>query len=176
MTTVDVSQRISTAVVLNIKSKVTRTRVAYMQNDKIIGKGYDTSVGEGEKLLFISVDQARDWVHEIAPEGAEFKPNKTFSNDHYDNIGSNRRDFEEMWGIHHEPNETVRLLNGSETFFNRTVGYCAHHTCYLTKKQLQTKECLKKECKRLIKIEGVFWQERDAAQVEKRIKKALETI
>lgn len=175
MITVNVSDRISTAVVF--KENATSTRIAYIEkNGHIIGKGYDSSLGAGVKVQFKSLEEAKAWVHEIAPADAVFKSVKEFSRDHYDNIGSNRRDFEEMWGIHNEPKDMVRLLNGSETYFDRTVAYCAHHKNYLTKQQLQTKKCLQKECNRLIKIECNFWKDRDARQVEKRLKKALETF
>jgi len=173
MTQNDISNRISTAVVY--KAEATSTRIAYLEKDgRIVGKAYYTSEGSGEKKTFASIDEARAWVHEIAPENATFQNNDKFSKDHYDNIGKNRRDFEEMWGIHNEPKDVVRLLNGSETYFERTVAYCAYHKNYLTKQQLQTKKCLQKECNRLIKIDSKFWQDRDAKQVEKRIKKALE--
>lgn len=172
----DISNRISTAVVLN-EQQATLTRIAYKENGKIQGRSYDTSIGDGEKKEFNSVEEAKAWVHEIAPEDAEFKDcSKYISPDHFDNLGSNRRDFEEMWGIHHEPNEVVQLLNGSETVFSRCVGYCAYHKRYITQTQLKTKECLKKECKRLIKIEHRFWVDRDNKQVEKKIKKALDII
>lgn len=173
MVQVDVANRISTAVVF--KKDVTNTRIAYLEKDgRIIGKGYYTSMGAGEKKSFKTIEEARAWVHEIAPKDAEFVDNKNCSKDHYDNIGKNRRDFEEMWGIHNEPKDMVRLLNGSETYFDRCVGYCAFHKTYLTKQQLQTKACLNKECTKLIKIESKFWKERDQKQVEKRIRKALE--
>ena len=175
MVLVEVSKRISTAVVF--KDNAILTRIAFFEsNGRIIGKSYDTGTSNGNKVRFGSIEEARNWVHEIAPENAEFAANKQFSEDHYDNIGKNRRDFEEMWGIHNEPKDMVRLLNGSETYFDRCVGYCAHHKNYLTKQQLQTKKCLQKECNRLIKIECNFWKERDAKQVEKRLKKALEVM
>lgn len=173
MVLVEIANRISTAVVF--KNDATNTRIAYLEKDgRIVGKSYDTSVGAGEKKSFGSIDEARAWVHEIAPKNAEFKDNRFYSKDHYDNIGKNRRDFEEMWKIHNEPKDMVRLLNGSETYFDRVVGYCAHHKTYLTKQQLQTKQCLGKECNRLIKVECNFWKERDQKQVEKRLKKAME--
>lgn len=171
---VPVSNRISTAVVL--REQNSNTRVAYKDKQgRILGKGYDSSKGEGETATFSSVESAKDWVHEIAPDKT-FEPNKYYSEDHYDNIGSTRRDFEEMWGIHHEKDEIVQLLNGSETYFERCVGYCAYHKRYITQTQLKTKQCLQKNCNRLIKIEHRFWLDRDNKQVEKKIKKALDSI
>lgn len=170
---VAITSRISTAVVLD-ENKVTRTRIAFTdKSGRILGREYDTSVGAGNSKSFSTLNEAKDWVHALAPN-AEFKPVSNLSGDHYDNIGANRRDFEEMWGIHHEPNEEVQLLNGSTTYFHRVVGYCAYHKRYITQTQLKTKQCLQKECKRLIKIENKFWLDRDAKQVEKKIKKALD--
>ena len=171
---INITDRISTAVVL--REQTTNTRIAYKaKNGIIVGKSYDSSKGEGESKNFSSVEDAKAWVHEIAPDKV-FGPNKLYSNDHYDNIGSNRRDFEEMWGIHHDNDDVVQLLNGSETVFRRCVGYCAYHKRYLTQTQLKTKQCLQKNCNRLIKIEHRFWDERDNKQVEKKLKKALDTL
>lgn len=174
MTKVLKENRISTAVVL--KGKNSDTRIAYMEKSgRIVGKGYNTLTGEESLKSFSSIQEAKDWVHEIAPENAIFS-NSAYSLDHFDNIGSNRRDFEEMWKIHHEPEDIVQLLNGSETYFNRTVGYCAYHKRYLTKTQLKTKGCLQKSCDRLIKIESSFWKSRDSKQVEKKIERTLSIV
>ena len=170
---VPVTNRISTAVILE-ENKSTKTRIAYTsKNGGIQGCEYDTSIGSGNKVQFTTLEEAKSWVHALAPN-AEFKAVPNISGDHYDNIGSNRRDFEEMWKIHHEPDEEVQLLNGSTTYFHRVVGYCAYHKRYITQTQLKTKQCLQKECKRLIKIENKFWLDRDSKQVEKKIKKALD--
>ena len=166
--------RISTAVILNESGS--NTRIAYLRQDgHIIGKGYNTENNVEEKKQFGNIAEAKAWVHEIAPTDAVFSKD-SHSNDHFDNIGSNRRNFEEMWGIHHEPKDIVQLLNGSETYFDRCVGYCAYHKRDLTQTQLKSKDCLSKTCSRLIKIEHKFWQDRDDKQVEKKLKRALDIV
>lgn len=170
---VSIQNRISTAVIYS--KDVVTTRIAYLTRDgHIMGNEYDSSLGSGTKQQFPSIEAAKSWVHEIAPVDAVFGAKDAFSGDHYDNVSANRKSFEKMWRIHNEPDSIVQLLNGSETYFSKTVGYCAYHKRYITSQQLKTKKCLTKNCNRLIKIENKFWESRDEVQISKRLKKALE--
>ena len=79
--------RISTAVILNESGS--STRIAYLRQDgRIIGKGYTTENNVEETKQFGNIEEAKDWVHEIAPADAVFSK-CSHSNDHFDNIGSN---------------------------------------------------------------------------------------
>lgn len=84
--------RISTAVILNESGS--NTRIAYLKkDDHIVGKGYNTENNAEEKKQFGNIAEAKAWVHETAPTDAVFSK-CIHSNDHFDNIGSNRRGFE----------------------------------------------------------------------------------
>ena len=68
--------------------------------------------------------------------------------------------------------DVVRLLNGTETYFERCVGYCNLHYTFLTITQLKSKQCLRKQCKHLQKIEThQFWIDREAKKQAKKEKK-----
>ena len=47
------------------------------------------------------------------------------------------------------------MLGGSKN----PVGYCAYHKATLSTKQLKAKECLQKNCNRLIKYEHEYWNQ-----------------
>lgn len=56
--------------------------------------------------------------------------------------------------------EKVRkTLYGSES--SNTCAYCCYHHYSMTPKQLRKKECLKKNCKFLLKHEHTFWKLRE---------------
>ena len=68
--------------------------------------------------------------------------------------------------------DVVRLLNGTETYFERCVGYCNLHYTFLTITQLKSKQCLRKQCKHLQKIEThQFWIDREAKSRQRKKRK-----
>ena len=50
------------------------------------------------------------------------------------------------------------------------VGFCKKHKGYITANQLRRKECLKKGCRYLDKIENKFWTERAERKAAKKKK------
>jgi hypothetical protein len=64
--------------------------------------------------------------------------------------------------------ETVKGLYGSEFDKNRSCGYCLHHRCYLTVKQLRQHDCLKKQCYHLQKNEQHDWWRQRSVMKQKR--------
>lgn len=67
--------------------------------------------------------------------------------------------------------EMVQGLYGSEFEKNRACGYCKHHNCYLTVKQLRQHDCLRKQCRHLIKEENHDWWHQREIMKQKRIDK-----
>lgn len=56
----------------------------------------------------------------------------------------------------------LRGLYGCSLNEKRMVGYCRHHKCYLTSRTLKKHECLKKQCKALVKNESHgYWANRE---------------
>ena len=69
--------------------------------------------------------------------------------------------------------ELVRGLYGSEFDKSRACGFCKHHHCYLTVKQVRQHECLQKQCYYLNKNENhQWWHQRELAKQKKKEKKA----
>ena len=70
--------------------------------------------------------------------------------------------------------ETVKGLYGSEFDKNRACGFCRHHSCYLTVKQVRQHECLKKQCYYLQKNESHdWWRQRDVMKQKRKSKKSI---
>lgn len=63
-------------------------------------------------------------------------------------------------------------LYGTST--NRTpCGYCRHHSCYLTVKQMKGHECLKKQCNYLVKNpEHDVWRQREQVKQKRKERKS----
>ena len=58
------------------------------------------------------------------------------------------------------------------TYSDNVVGYCKCHKCYLTVKQMKTKNCLGKQCLHLQKNEAhQYWHQRDVLKQKKKQKK-----
>lgn len=67
--------------------------------------------------------------------------------------------------------EFVNGLYGSEFEKNRACGYCKHHHCYLTVKQVRQHDCLKKQCFYLHKNEDhEWWAHRDRMKQKRKAK------
>ena len=60
-------------------------------------------------------------------------------------------------------------------YSDKCCGYCKHHNCGVTVKQLKHKECLKKQCHHLIKNENHdYWRQRERVkQLRKERKLAI---
>lgn len=69
----------------------------------------------------------------------------------------------------------VRAWNNQGVPITSCVGYCRYHKYYLTEKQLKRKGCLKKQCKRLLRLDkNPFWKKREEiknARKQKTIRK-----
>lgn len=68
-----------------------------------------------------------------------------------------------------QPNDIVDTLNNSTTYLKRAVGYCAYHKRYVTQQQMKTKECLRKQCERLIKIPHKSWYDKEFKIISKKL-------
>ena len=62
------------------------------------------------------------------------------------------------------PNDIVKILFGSETYYRKCPAFCKHHLLYLTAKQISQKKCLAKQCKYLCKIEHDYWKMREGTK------------
>lgn len=58
----------------------------------------------------------------------------------------------------------------SQADIRNVVGYCGKHHGYITANQLRRKECLKKGCRYLDRIENKFWDERAERKAAKKKK------
>lgn len=52
------------------------------------------------------------------------------------------------------------------------VAYCRKHRGYITVNQMHRKECLKKQCWYLDKVDNPYWEERAARRAAKKMRKA----
>lgn len=67
------------------------------------------------------------------------------------------------------PDEPCRVLFGNEAPFKHCVAFCRGKGKYLTALQLKKKECLRKQCKLLVKIEDRnYWAQRKALKIKKK--------
>ena len=58
------------------------------------------------------------------------------------------------------------------TCSDNVAGYCRYHDCYVTVKQMRTKECLKKQCGNLIKNnEHPYWRQREITKQKRKSRK-----
>ena len=69
--------------------------------------------------------------------------------------------------------ETVKGLYGSEFDKHRACGFCKHHHCYLTVKQLRKHNCLQKQCWHLERnYEHKWWAQREERKQLRKARKA----
>ena len=74
-----------------------------------------------------------------------------------------------------DPNQICNTLWNSQTYYSKCVAYCCRKGKYLTVKQLRIKECLRKQCSYLQKIEDrPFWKYREQIKNKKKLAKADE--
>lgn len=67
------------------------------------------------------------------------------------------------------PDEFCDVLWGGEALFKHCVAFCRGKGKYLTAHQLKKKECLRKQCKLLVKIEDRnYWIQREAIKKKKK--------
>lgn len=65
--------------------------------------------------------------------------------------------------------EDVKGLYGSEFDKNRSCGFCTHHHCYLTVKQLKQHNCLGKQCHYFKKNENhSWWRQREITKQKRK--------
>ena len=80
----------------------------------------------------------------------------------------------ELYNVDLEEKTNVQLVNGlygSKFEKNKACGFCQHHHCYLTVKQLRQHECLKKQCNYLRKNESHDWWRQRSVMKQKRKEK-----
>ena len=65
--------------------------------------------------------------------------------------------------------EFVQGLYGSEFDKSRACGFCTHHNCYLTVKQLRQHNCLGKQCRHFVKDESHDWWHQREIMKKKRL-------
>lgn len=54
------------------------------------------------------------------------------------------------------------------------AGYCRHHHCYMTVKQIKCKNCLGKQCWYLVKNEEhEWWRQREVAKQKRKERKEM---
>lgn len=64
--------------------------------------------------------------------------------------------------------EIVEGLYGTTFEKQRACGFCTHHNCYVTVKQLRQHECLKKQCWHLNKNNAhSWWKQREATKAKR---------
>ena len=69
--------------------------------------------------------------------------------------------------------EMVDTLYGSKVDKCRACGYCRRKGKYLTVNQVRKKECLKKQCRHLNKLEDhPWWTQRTVAKARKKANRA----
>ena len=59
----------------------------------------------------------------------------------------------------------------SQADARNVVGFCRRHGGYITANQLRRKQCLKKACHHLEKIENQFWTDREERKAAKKKKR-----
>ena len=63
-------------------------------------------------------------------------------------------------------------LYGSEFESCRSCGFCKHHNCHLTVKQLRQHQCLQKQCYYLVKNEDhAWWAQRERTKQKRKNRK-----
>ena len=79
----------------------------------------------------------------------------------------------EEWILNHNQQDVVKTLSNTKTYFYRAAGYCQCHCVFLTTKQLKSRECLRKNCSHLYRIEThEYWEERRLRKEHKKTKVA----
>lgn len=57
---------------------------------------------------------------------------------------------------------------------DNVAGFCRHHNCAVTVKQMKHKNCLQKECRYLIKNEKhQYWQQREMTKQKRKARKQM---
>lgn len=71
----------------------------------------------------------------------------------------------------------VNGLYASKIEKQKACGYCRHHRCCLTVKQLKAHSCLSKDCYYLVKYENhEWWKQRERAKAKKKANKQIDEL
>jgi len=62
----------------------------------------------------------------------------------------------------------LKSLYNTEINKKHCIGFCHHHRCYITCKQLKHKECLKKQCHALERYDHEYWRQRELIKIKKK--------
>lgn len=74
-----------------------------------------------------------------------------------------------------DPNEICLTLYECPSYVGKCVGYCAFHKAFVTTKQLKKKQCLTKQCNRLIKqTNHEYWKQKELKKKNKVDRKRTE--
>ena len=70
--------------------------------------------------------------------------------------------------------ETVKGLYHNELISSHACGFCKHHNCHLTVKQMKCKNCLQKHCRHLVKnTNHQYWRQREIVKQKRKNRKQL---
>ena len=70
--------------------------------------------------------------------------------------------------------EVVKGLYSCELSERHACGFCRHHHCYLTVKQMRCKNCLGKNCWYLVKnTDHNYWRQREAMKQKRKDRKKM---
>ena len=71
----------------------------------------------------------------------------------------------------------VNGLYGARFEKSRAVGFCHHHKCHLTSRQVKAHECLQKQCNALQKYEDhEWWRQRELHKQRKKANKQINDL
>lgn len=71
----------------------------------------------------------------------------------------------------------VNGLYDSRVNHNKACGYCRHHQCCMTAKQVKAKKCVSKQCHYLVKYENhEYWKQRQRDKEKKKANKQINEL
>lgn len=121
-----------------------------------------------EKIITrVDFSSIKNTIDKIKSEGIKTKNGfMLFTSDRLENAFLTAYNFPK-----YNRNDIIETLNSSQSYFYRAVGYCAYHKRYITKQQLKQKNCLIKQCNRLIQLRHNFWYDKELKSCFKKLKK-----
>lgn len=64
--------------------------------------------------------------------------------------------------------DIVNVLYGCKAYYGNCAAWCKYHHCHLTIKQIKQKQCLRKQCVYLDKLEHPYWRKREEIKLKKK--------
>lgn len=66
----------------------------------------------------------------------------------------------------------VDVLNNTQTYYSRCVGYCKYHKCFVSRNQIHRRRCEIKKCVHFDKIDTCsYWTERELKKQNKMLRR-----